>query len=135
MILEFEVKGEKEKSRLTDAITESLKNLSNAMARLDKISHGSETKKINVSETDLFETTENCKIINGYYLIALKYIDLSLVSFENVNVEGIDFKNCNINFAKNFFDPQIVYGKSLRNCKLYGICGLMNRVFCLLIRK
>lgn len=46
----------------------------------------------------------------------LKYIDLTDVSFENQNVEGIDFRCTN---AK--INPQEVKEKSLKNCFLFGL--------------
>ena len=47
---------------------------------------------------------------------ALRYIDLTLVSFDNVLMSGIDFSGCNINF-----DPQKVYNKDLHGSNFTGM--------------
>lgn len=46
----------------------------------------------------------------------LKYIDLSNISFDNQNVEGIDFTGTNANI-----NPQTVQNKSLQKAKLSGL--------------
>ena len=46
----------------------------------------------------------------------LRHIDLSLVSFKNVKIAGIDFRGCNISL-----NPQEVYNKDLRGCNFEGM--------------
>ena len=46
----------------------------------------------------------------------LEFIDLSTVSFKNVDIRGISFKGSNIKLF-----PQEVYKKDLRNCDFTGI--------------
>lgn len=65
-----------------------------------------------------------CKMIkdedNGHWVIRpefrddLEYYDLSDISFDNVDVREVDFRNTNIK-APNF-DPQMVYQKDLSGC-------------------
>ena len=74
---------------------------------------------MHIEEDDLFITVEDHKEINPLYIEMglLKFINLSYVTFENVNVEGIDFRGCN----DIGINPQLVYKKSLRNCNMEGI--------------
>ena len=67
---------------------------------------------------DVIISVGDHKEINPIYTSndILRRINLSLVSFNNVKVEGIDFRGCNISFS-----PQEVYKKSLRNCNFEGI--------------
>ena len=46
----------------------------------------------------------------------LQFIDLSIISFKDVDISGIDFKGCNIHLF-----PQEVYKKDLRDCDFTGI--------------
>ena len=46
----------------------------------------------------------------------LQFIDLSTISFKDVDISGIDFKGCNIHLF-----PQEVYKRDLRNCDFTGM--------------
>ena len=67
---------------------------------------------------NLFVNTGGHREIKPIYLAMglLKHIDLSMVSFKGVKMDGIDFRGCNIALF-----PQQVLGKSLRNCNFEGI--------------
>ena len=63
----------------------------------------------------------NRKVINPEYIESglLRYIDFSMVSFEDVDISGIDFRGCNIHL-----NPKEVYPKerpNLRGCNFEGI--------------
>jgi len=58
----------------------------------------------------------NHKEVVDYLKPYLRFIDLSVISFKNVDMEGLDLKDTNINLY-----PQEVYKKSLKGCDLTGI--------------
>lgn len=59
----------------------------------------------------LFEKNDDHLEIRKQFIPLLKYIDLSLVPFDNVKVSGIDFTDSNV-----YIDPQKIYNKDLSNC-------------------
>lgn len=54
--------------------------------------------------------------INPMFINILKFIDLRVVSFTNVKMSNIDFRDTNIEF-----DPQIVYNKDLSGSNFEGL--------------
>ena len=56
----------------------------------------------------------NCYIIKDKYKKALRNYDLSKISFDNVDIRGIDFRGTNIN--SSLFDLQKVYNKDASDC-------------------
>ena len=50
-------------------------------------------------------------VVREEYKDILEYIDLSSVSFENVDVRGLDFRNTNA-----IIDPSKVFNKDISNC-------------------
>ena len=75
-------------------------------------------KFIRINVDNLFVDVGDHKEINPLYidLGMLKYIDLSLETFENVKISGIDFRGCNINLK-----PQKVYERDLSHCNFEGL--------------
>ena len=67
---------------------------------------------------DIFITVDGVKEINPAFIETglLKYIDLSLISFKNVKISGVDFRGTNV-----YFNPQEVYNKDLSNCNFEGL--------------
>ena len=94
----------------------ALKNIQSSLTILQKIyssGHNSTTRaKIDNIFIQVGDHLEIIPIIIG----ALKFFDLSIVNFKNVKVNGIDFRNCNIDI-----NPQIVYQKDLSNCNFEGV--------------
>jgi len=95
---------------------------------LEKIKDALKTLKendMNISITrekveNIFVDIGGHKEISDKYSSILPVIDLKFVFFDNVKVNGIDFKETNISFG-NFFDPQKVYNKDLSGCDFTGI--------------
>ena len=92
----------------------SIKKLLNELAVLQEKTCNYEKIKVD----SLFINVDDHKEINPLYLDlgVLKYIDLSMESFKNAKVSGIDFRECNISF-----NPQEVYNKDLSNCNFEGL--------------
>lgn len=65
---------------------------------------------------DIFIIVGDHKEIDPIYIGALKYINLSLISLQNVKISGIDFRGCNVSLY-----PQEVYNKDLSNCNFEGL--------------
>ena len=67
---------------------------------------------------------------NGFWEVKEEYkrakdwINRYFDNFDNVNVEGVDFSDCVIHF-----DPQKVYGKSLKGCKFISSSFFMSTNF------
>lgn len=98
------------------------------------ISKIKELETVNIDERiaidDLLINKNEFLEINFLYENILPFLDLSLISFKNVKVSGIDFSNTNIYLVNTLFngnylnvglDPQTVYRKDLSNCNLTGI--------------
>ena len=120
MLNELQKEKEMKKSENEKAQKETLVRLSEELKMINELrKNGDSVKKMHVGEDDLFITVEDHKEINPLYIEMglLKFINLSYVTFENVNVEGIDFRGCN----DIGINPQLVYKKSLRNCNMEGI--------------
>ena len=70
----------------------------------------------------LFEKNADYLEIRNQFIPLLKYIDLSLVPFDNVKVSGIDFTDSNV-----YIDPQKIYNKDLSNCT-FGDADKMDNI-------
>lgn len=68
--------------------------------------------RISISDEQLFRKNGDHLEIKDYYIPYLKYFDLSILSFDNVDVSGVDFSDTNM----FMFSPQKVYRKDLSNC-------------------
>ena len=97
---------------------DALKQLQEILKVLSETSKNGKTSRILFP--DIFVELAGHKEINPEMLGLLKYIELSYIKFDNVKVDGIDFSGCNIDMGHGF-NPQKVYGKSLRNCNLEGV--------------
>lgn len=104
-----------EKERLEN-LRQALADLKDVIERVKKYSRpGDAPRRIPIS-IPFVPTGDHLELpveIKGI----LKYIDISGETFANVNVEGVDFTGCN----PHLLDPQLVYKKSLRNCKFEKI--------------
>ena len=69
-------------------------------------------ERINISSDLLFVKVDDHLEIKKDFIPYLKYIDLSLISFDNVYVSGIDFTDSNV----SMINPQNVYNKDLSHC-------------------
>ena len=114
---EMKVKEEEEKKELIKKQKEVLYQIQKSLSVLDEIEKKTGSKqKIQVS--NLFVDVSDHKEINPMYLEIglLKFIDLSMISFKNVKIAGIDFSGCNIHLI-----PQEVYEKDLHGCNFEGV--------------
>ena len=101
----------------------------NKIEALNKIKEGFKLFK-DTGESDLShikEKVENIfidkgsyKEIDSDYIGILSLIDLSLFFFDNVKVNGIDFRETNLLFNSTF-NPQKVYNKDLSGCDFTGV--------------
>lgn len=75
-------------------------------------------RRLPILSTQLFKEVEKNNekyyIINYEYKYTLQNYDLSKISFDNVDIRGIDFRGTNIN--SSLFDLQKVYNKDASNC-------------------
>jgi vacuolar-type H+-ATPase subunit H len=111
-IEQLKIESEQAEKERLENLRQALKDLKEVIERVKKYSKpGEAPRRIPIgipyiTAGDHYEIPVELKGI-------LKYIDLSAETFANVNVEGVDFSDCN----PHILDPQLVYRKSLRNCK------------------
>lgn len=93
---------------------EAAEMLKTALGMMKQL-HGKGVKidKIKLKEEELFIKKKDHFIIAPIYKDALKFIDLKDISFNDVDVHGVDFRGCNIG---ELFRPQEVFNKDLRGC-------------------
>ena len=97
----------------------ALKQIQEGLKILQSISSpNSKIKRIRID--DIFDDVGTHKEIKPILVAMLGFIDLMLIKFDNVKVEGIDFRGSNISIGYSL-NPQKVYGKSLQNCNFEGI--------------
>ena len=114
---ELKSASEREKASMISKKKEALQQIKKSLEVLDELENKTQSyNKIQIS--NLFIDVSNHREINPIFLDInmLKYIDLSLVSFKNVKISGIDFRGCNISL-----NPQEVYNKDLSGCNFEGI--------------
>ena len=108
---------EKESERIRrETELKALKQLQEALSMLQQVTSPS-NKTTKMRYDNIFIQVENHLEIPTIVLSILRYIDLSSIKFDNVKVDGIDFRGCNI----DLLNPQKVYKKDLRNCNFEGI--------------
>ena len=75
-------------------------------------------RRLPILSTQLFKEVEKYGekyyIINCEYKYVLQNYDLSKISFDNVDIRGIDFRGTNVN--SNLFDLQKIHNKDASNC-------------------
>ena len=109
--------AEKEKQIRSLDQKETLYQIKKLLTKLKELEKT--TGSFNKIQVDsLFIDVDEHKEINPLYieLDMLKYIDFSMVSFKNVKISGIDFRECNISLY-----PQEVYKKDLSGCNFEGL--------------
>lgn len=95
-------KAEQENMQSRNQIAQSIDKLNKTAAKIEKM-------EIKPEVLFYYNDDKCCYEIYPEYRDSLKYFDLSTIDFSNVNVKGINFKDCNL----VFFDPQKVYKKDL----------------------
>ena len=114
-LIEFKERKEKEQKEQELAKKEALAELARALEKIEELkSVPVEVERIAVG--NIFNAVGDHKEVAKVYQSALKYIDLSLVSFKNVDVSGLDFSGTNA-----IINPQEVYNKDLSCCDFSGI--------------
>lgn len=113
----YRVEAMKKEAELKKSIMESevkigLNKLKEALTIL-RNTYYDDAPKIEVSEQTIFATKNDHLIILPVVRGILKYLDLSSVSFDNVDCRDMDFRGCNLGIL---FRPQKVYGKNLSGC-------------------
>ena len=101
-----------EKKKKEDKLLEIRKKIYEALKELDGIPLD-QISRYPLPEKLFIEQVGDHKEIVEKYKPLLKYIDLSFVTFEDVDIHGIDFTDCNT----IMIDPQKVYDKDLSECK------------------
>ena len=95
-------------------LIEDLENqISDMLFRLASLNEKEDNyERINISSDLLFVKVDDHLEIKKDFVPYLKYLDLSLISFDNVYVSGIDFTDSNV----SMINPQNVYNKDLSFC-------------------
>ena len=89
---------------------EALEMLKSALLILNQVQDNQNAK---VHFDDIFVIVGEHLEIASIIRTSLKFIDLTGVKFDNVDVHGVDFRECNLGIL---FNPQKVYNKDLRGC-------------------
>lgn len=96
---------------------ETIKELRNNIIKLAELKERLGNIKIPRALVDsIFISVDDHKEIMDEFKDILSYIDLSIISFKNVLIRGLDFKGSNI-----YLCPQDFYDGDLRNCDFTGI--------------
>ena len=115
---EAKKKAQEEEKLRRENEKKELENLLNVIKRLKELEREGVYEKVTLEEDDIFIEVEDYKEINKFYIETglLRHIDFSRISLNNVKIDGIDFRGCNI-----VLKPQEVYEKDLKNCNFEGI--------------
>lgn len=104
---EIRLEQDKQKAKL-----EALETLKKAFESLRELSNDNDVlPKMTIEENQLLIKVDDHLEISPIYISALRFIDLRYISFDNVKIDGIDFRGTNL-----ILDPQKVYKKNLRGC-------------------
>ena len=126
---EERAKAREEKIKEQIAKKEQLKaQMLGILHTLDSMTDESTTKiqKYPVSKEVLFiKGVDGVVRIDERFIPVLKYIDLSGYGFENVDISGIDFSDCNV----IHIDPQKVFNKDLSNTIFIDDQSRINNIF------
>ena len=108
---------EQERENNNREFIETLKALKENINKLNSLkSKVGNIKAPRVTVENLFTEVDNHREVMSELKDKLEFIDLSTISFKNVDVSGMDFKGCNINLY-----PQEVYKKNLKGCDFTGV--------------
>ena len=110
------IKKQEELLRMTQRAKELWQKIFDAMKELKELGDLSIVGRIKVDEDLLFIKIGDHLEFNPVFINYLSLIDLSLISFKNVKVSGLDFSGSNA-----FIDPQIVYDKDMSNGNYSGL--------------
>ncbi len=115
-------KEEEEKQKLEEEKRIRIKVLEEEFDKLIAIIHR-QGKHERFSFPPFTDLDQHHKIINPMYFEngRYKYLNYRGVSFNEVEINGVDFRECNIEFGSLGINPQTVYGKNLRECNFEGI--------------
>lgn len=109
---------EKRRQQIQDK-TQAIRDLKRAIETLNSLQHVKVDEEERVNVENLFIEVDDHKEIAEEYKLMLPYINLSMVSFDNVDIRGLDFSRTNINTT--LLDPQKVYNKDLSGCDFTGL--------------
>ena len=112
--VEKEIEEKKNLDEIKRNQIEELQNLViNTLTSLNELIDESKTPivKYPIPEELLFSYDNGVKRINEKFIPNLKYLDLSHINFEGIDISGIDFRDCN----PSFIDPQVIHNKDLSN--------------------
>ena len=106
-----------EKEKLNLELVDTLIALKNNVDKVNELKGRLGNIKIPkvIVDNALMEVADHKEIVNEIK-DKLQFIDLSTISFKDVDISGIDFRGCNIHLF-----PQEVYKRDLRNCDFTGI--------------
>lgn len=114
---ELQVNNDKEQKKKELHRLEAIRYIVTGVAALKRYNEENDTHE-RLPIEDIFVVVDGVKEINPIYIETglLKFIDLSVISFKNVKISGVDFRGTNV-----YFNPQEVYNKDLSNCNFEGI--------------
>lgn len=101
--------NDEKKTEIINKLNDPNSKISQELAKLNRIS---------IDPDALFKVVDDHKKIRKEFLKDnyLQYLDLMLIDFTNVDIQGVDFRNTNANI-----DPQTVYNKDISGCNFDGI--------------
>jgi hypothetical protein len=94
---------------------EAIRDIELGLKQLEEYSKDSKIRRIE-SDALLIEKDDHYEF-RPFVLNHLRFFDLTLVHFQNVKIEGIDFRDTNV----SIINLLKVYNKSFRNCNFEGI--------------
>lgn len=103
-------------SRAKGKMNSALKNYLDSLNEYKKLANNEIISRVRIVPEILFEVCEDHLVIKPEYVDKLIYFKLLGISFDNVDIRGIDFSNTDANI-----NPQTVYNKDLSDCDLTGI--------------
>lgn len=106
---------EKKLKENLDALNSKFKDLEENIVNIERLT-GKKYDVPKIRVNNILVEVEDHLEINPIFINRLRFIDLTLIKFDNVKMSGIDFSNCNL-----ILNPQKVYNKDLRNCNFEGV--------------
>ena len=106
-----------ERQTIEKEIEENIKKIEELISKNQELNLKLQ-RRLPILSTQLFKEVEKYGekyyIINCEYKYVLQNYDLSKISFDNVDIRGIDFRGTNVN--SNLFDLQKIHNKDASNC-------------------
>ena len=108
---------EQEQEKMSQELIETLKTLKDSINKLNELKSRLGNIKIpKITVDNVLIEVDDHKEIMEELKDKLQFIDLSTISFKDVDIQGIDFRGCNMHLY-----PQEVYKRNLKECDFTGM--------------